>query len=77
MRRLLWFALGVAVTAVVVVKGRQLLQQATPQGVLDRAQVKGSALLDRAKVVAADFGQARREAEASLRREAGLAVTAD
>ncbi|MDR1808007.1 MAG: hypothetical protein LBR33_08875 [Propionibacteriaceae bacterium] len=76
MRRVFWFGLGIAVTAFVVVKGRQMLDRATPAGILDQATHKGSELLGRAKVFAEDFGRARREAEQALRAEAGLPVTA-
>jgi hypothetical protein len=76
MHRLFWFGLGIAVTAVVVVKGRQLLAKATPAGILDQATHKGTELIDRAKVLVEDFGRARREAERQLRVEAGLPVGA-
>jgi hypothetical protein len=75
-KRFFWFAVGVTVAAVVVVKGRQMLERATPAGILDQATHKGSELLGRAKVVIGDFSQARREAEKALRAEAGLPVTA-
>jgi hypothetical protein len=75
MSRLIWFGLGAALAVVVIVKGRQMLAQATPEGILDRAAKRGTELIGRAQGFAAEFDRARREAEAELRREAGLPVT--
>jgi hypothetical protein len=71
---LLWFGLGVALTALALVKGRQLLAQATPSSLAGRASRQGAEWLRLVQSKAADFNVARRQAEAELRRQHGLPV---
>jgi hypothetical protein len=73
-RRLLWFGLGVALTALALVKGRQLLAQATPSSLAGRASRQGAEWLRLLQLKAADFNLARRQAEVELRRQHGLPV---
>ncbi|MDR1387547.1 MAG: hypothetical protein LBJ44_08190 [Propionibacteriaceae bacterium] len=73
MGRLFWFGLGVTVGAVVVLRGRRLLERATPQSLVGQAGRAGAALVQRAGQGLTVFAQARREAELELRQRAGLA----
>ncbi|WP_036921648.1 hypothetical protein [Propionicicella superfundia] len=65
MKKLFWVAVGVGITVLVVVKGKELLKMATPQGVADQAVKVGRSLETRI----ADFvdtvseNMAAREAE--------------
>lgn len=78
MARLFWVGTGVALTVVVVVKGRQLIRQYAPAAVVDRASATaaatGSALSEAAGHFLADFRAARDERAAQL-EEALLAPT--
>lgn len=72
-RRLFWFGLGATVGAVVVLRGRRLLAQATPRSLVGQAGRAGAELAQRAGHCLSVFAQARREAELELRQRAGLA----
>lgn len=78
MARLFWVGTGVALTVVVVVKGRQVIRQYAPAAVVDRASATaaatGSALSEAAGHFLADFRAARDERAAQL-EEALLAPT--
>lgn len=44
MKKLFWVAVGVGITVLVVVKGKELLHRATPQGVAEQAGKLGRSL---------------------------------
>ncbi|SDC22007.1 hypothetical protein SAMN05216410_1412 [Sanguibacter gelidistatuariae] len=65
MARLFWVGTGVALTVVVVIKGRQIIHRYAPAAVVDRATATaaatGSALSDAATHFLSDFRAARDE----------------
>jgi hypothetical protein len=66
-KRLFWFAVGVGLAAVVVLKGKELYQKYTPKGIADRVSATQKSLAAKA----ADFVNTMTEAmdarEAELR----------
>ncbi|MDR0416936.1 MAG: hypothetical protein LBH76_06435 [Propionibacteriaceae bacterium] len=72
MRRLVWFGLGVAVTALVVARGRRWFVKVSPAGLVERVDQAGGAIMAKAKEAFGEFAEGRREAELELRRQAGL-----
>ena len=71
-RRLFWFAVGVGLTAVVVLKGRELYQRFTPKGVagqLETARASASSWLGD---FFATVNEAMAEREEELREATGL-----
>ena len=71
-RRLGWFLLGVIVGAVGFWQATQLLNKAKPSSVGQQVSRSLESVSTHATAFFRDFGQARREAEADLRRQAGL-----
>lgn len=69
-RRLFWVGVGVAVTVVVIHKGRQIVAQYTPEAVSERAAAAvddaGVRLNRMAHTFRSDFVAARAEREAQL-----------
>ena len=78
MARLFWVGTGVALTVVVVVKGRQIVRQYAPAAVVERASetaaATGSALSEAAGHFFTDFRSAR-DARAAELAQALLAPT--
>ena len=69
-RRLFWVGVGVAVTVVVIHKGRQIVARYTPEAVSERAAAAvddaGVRLNRMAHTFRSDFATARAEREAQL-----------
>jgi hypothetical protein len=69
-RRLFWVGVGVAVTVVVIHKGRQIVARYTPEAVSMRAAAAlddaGTRLNQMAHTFRSDFSTARAEREAEL-----------
>lgn len=69
-RRLFWVGVGVAVTVVVIHKGREVVARYTPQAVSERAAAAvddaGARLNTMAHSFRSDFATARAEREAQL-----------
>lgn len=65
MKRVFWIAVGVGVTIFVVVKGKELMQMATPKGVAEQTSKLGRKLGDRVIgfMDTVQEGMAEREAE--------------
>lgn len=81
MRRMIWIAVGVGIGVVVVIKGRDLLRQLTPQGVSEKV---GRAAADtrhrlgtRLATFVDDARAAMAEREAELRDTLGLSEAPD
>lgn len=72
MKRVLWFGLGVAVAAIVIYKGQQVMRKATPAGVQEQVSKAGAELADRISAFASTFTSAMAEKEAELSGELGL-----
>jgi len=78
MKRVLWFALGVGVAAVVVWKGRELYRKWTPAGIAGQLDGARASLTESVSDFFATVSQARAEREAELREALGMdAETAD
>ncbi|HEY5820595.1 MAG TPA: DUF6167 family protein [Propionibacteriaceae bacterium] len=73
MRRVFWFAVGAGVTVFVVVKARQVMQQATPQALGHRVAESAGGVGERAQDFASQVRAAMAEREAELRDTLGLA----
>lgn len=71
-KRLFWLAVGVGVTAVVVLKGRELYERFTPKGVVEQIERTRSGLFDWAGEFLATMGEAMDEREEELRDALGL-----
>ena len=69
-RRLFWVGVGVAVTVVVIRKGRQVVARYTPEAVSERAAAAvddaGTRLNQMARTFRSEFSMARAEREAEL-----------
>lgn len=71
-KRLFWFAAGVGLAALVIVKGKEYYQRFTPKGVADQiAQTQASAGNWLASFVR-DVAEAAAEREVELREATGL-----
>ncbi|HMQ64948.1 MAG TPA: hypothetical protein PJ992_01555 [Arachnia sp.] len=77
MRNLFWLLVGVGLTVLVVVKGKELYRKLTPAGVAEQVEQQG-------KKAAASFGDfvgtfraAMAEREAELRTELNIPATND
>src|SRR5690606_10736985 len=70
MRRVLWVGVGVAITVVVVVRGRRILARLAPAPLVDQATEQVNGLGERVVELAGDFGVAF--AAARDAREQGL-----
>lgn len=71
-KRLFWFAAGVGLAALIIVKGKEYYQRFTPKGVADQiAQTQASASNWLASFVR-DVAEAAAEREVELREATGL-----
>ncbi|MDR1711979.1 MAG: hypothetical protein LBR58_09055 [Propionibacteriaceae bacterium] len=66
-KRLFWLAVGVGLTAVVVLKGKQIYEKFTPAGIAQRVDVASNRLRVRAGEFVTTFTTAMEEREAELR----------
>ena len=71
-KRLLWFAIGVGLTALVVVKGREYYQRYTPKGVADQLEKSRTGLVDWVGEFLSTMGEAMDAREGELREALGL-----
>ncbi len=67
MRKVFWFALGAGVTIFVVVKGRQIWQQATPQAIGQRVSSSAQGVGDSVRDFTVRLRAAMAERETELR----------
>jgi len=72
-RRLFWFAVGVGVTAVLVIKGRELYERFTPKGVTEQVEKTARRTRDRIVDFFDTMTSAMDEREIELREALGLA----
>ena len=66
-RRLFWFAVGVGVTALLVVKGRELYERFTPKGVTEQVEKTARSAQARVTEFFDTLTSAMSEREAELR----------
>lgn len=71
-RRLLWFAVGAGLTALIVIKGREYYQRYTPKGVADQLEKTRSGLVDWVGEFISTMGEAMDAREGELREALGL-----
>ncbi|HEY3336930.1 MAG TPA: hypothetical protein VGK18_00375 [Propionicimonas sp.] len=71
-KRLFWFAVGVGLTAVVVLKGREYYQRYTPKGVADQIEKSRTGLVDWVGEFITTMGEAMDAREGELREALGL-----
>ena len=71
-KRLFWFAIGVGLTALVVVKGREYYQRYTPKGVADSLEKSRTGLVDWVGDFVSTMGEAMDAREGELREALGL-----
>jgi hypothetical protein len=71
-KRLFWFAIGVGITALVVVKGREYYQRYTPKGVADQIEKSRTGLVDWVGDFISTMGEAMDAREGELREALGL-----
>lgn len=71
-RRVLWFAVGVGITLVVVAKGKEFYDRYTPAGVADRIDKARASLTDRIGEFLTTMGEAMDEREQELKEALGL-----
>ena len=71
-KRLLWFTIGVGLTALVVVKGREYYERFTPKGVADQLEKSRSGLVDLVGDFLTTMGDAMNTREGELREALGL-----
>ena len=71
-RRLFWFTVGVGLTALVVLKGREYYQRYTPKGVADQLEKSRSGLVDWVGDFLTTMGDAMDAREGELREALGL-----
>ncbi len=72
MRKVFWFSVGVGVTVFVVVKGRQIWHQATPQAIGQRVSESAQGVGDSVRDFAVRLRAAMAERETELRDTLGL-----
>ncbi len=72
MRRGLWFAVGVAVTVVVVWQGQKLYRKFTPQGVQEQAADLSDEMGRRLRTFTTTLTEAMNERETELREALGI-----
>ncbi len=72
MRRTLWFAVGVAVTVVVVWQGQKLYRKLTPQGMQEQAADLTEDLGKRLRTFTTTLSEAMNERETELREALGI-----
>ncbi len=71
-KRLFWFAVGVGITALVVVKGREYYQRYTPKGVAEQLEKSRTGLVDWVGDFISTMGEAMDAREGELREALGL-----
>ena len=71
-KRLFWFAIGVGITALVVVKGREYYQRYTPKGVAEQIEKSRTGLVDWVGEFLSTMGEAMDAREGELREALGL-----
>jgi hypothetical protein len=71
-KRLFWFAIGVGITALVVVKGREYYQRYTPKGVAEQIEKSRTGLVDWVGEFISTLGEAMDAREEELREALGL-----
>ncbi|HEX5336702.1 MAG TPA: hypothetical protein VFW55_12525 [Propionicimonas sp.] len=71
-KRLFWFAIGVGITALVVVKGREYYQRYTPKGVAEQIEKSRTGLVDWVGEFISTMGEAMDAREGELREALGL-----
>jgi hypothetical protein len=71
-KRLFWFAIGVGITALVVVKGREYYQRYTPKGVAEQIEKSRTGLVDWVGEFISTLGEAMDAREGELREALGL-----
>lgn len=72
LRNLFWIFVGGGLVVLVVLKGRKLMQQATPKAVAERAQATAASLGERAGDFISTVREAAAEREAELRQAMAL-----
>ena len=71
-KRLFWFAVGVGLTALVVVKGREYYERLTPKGVADQIEKSRTGLVEWVGEFLTTMGEAMDTREGELREALGL-----
>jgi hypothetical protein len=71
-KRLFWFAVGVGLTALVVVKGREYYERFTPKGVTEQLEKTRTGLVDWVGEFLSTMGDAMETREGELREALGL-----
>lgn len=77
MKKLFWVAIGVGITVLVVVKGRELMLMATPQGVAGQAAKVGRNIEGRVTRFVGDVQTHMSSREAELRDVLGMDAAAE
>ena len=71
-KRLFWFTVGVGLTALVVLKGREYYERYTPKGVADQLEKSRTGLVDWVGDFVSTMGEAMDAREGELREALGL-----
>ena len=71
-RRLFWFAVGVGLTALVVVKGRELYERYTPKGIATQVDHTRAGVTAWVGEFLSTMGEAMESREEELREALGL-----
>lgn len=71
-KRLFWFAVGVGITALIVVKGREYYERFTPKGVAEQIEKTRGGLVDWVGEFLTTMGEAMDAREGELREALGL-----
>ncbi len=71
-KRLFWFAVGVGLTALIVVKGREYYQRFTPKGVADQIEKTRTGVVDWVGEFFTTMSDAMETREDELREALGL-----
>lgn len=71
-KRLFWFAVGVGLTALIVVKGREYYERFTPKGVAEQIEKSGAGVVDWVGEFFAAMFDAMDTRENELREALGL-----
>ncbi len=71
-KRLFWFAVGVGLTALVVVKGREYYERFTPKGVAEQIDKTRTGLVDMVGEFLSTMSEAMETREGELREALGL-----
>jgi hypothetical protein len=71
-KRLFWFAVGVGLTTVIVIKGREYYERFTPKGVAQQIEKSRTGLVDWVGEFISTMGEAMDAREGELREALGL-----